>query len=118
MFWDIHVRSLEAQALEPLKALEEMRGLTYSEDEAVGVVVGRLNTIPEYRRLFAEAFAGQTPTAETLGKALAAFQRALTASSAPFDTTPRRVPSGPCQAISNGYRAAYRRATIPVTGGC
>jgi hypothetical protein len=22
----------------------------------------------------------------------------------------------PCQAISNGYRAAYRRATIPVTG--
>jgi cytochrome c peroxidase len=85
MFWDIRVRSLEAQALEPLKALEEMRGLTYPEDEAVAVVVGRLNAIPEYSRLFADAFAGQAPTAETLGKALAAFQRSLTASNAPFD---------------------------------
>src|SRR6185295_4914456 len=26
MFWDLRVRSLETQALEPLKALEEMRG--------------------------------------------------------------------------------------------
>ena len=26
MFWDLRVRSLEAQALEPLKALDEMRG--------------------------------------------------------------------------------------------
>jgi cytochrome c peroxidase len=85
MFWDIRVRSLEAQALEPLKALEEMRGLTYPEGEAVGVVVGRLNAIPEYRRLFAEAFAGQAPTADTLGKALASFQRSLTATNAPFD---------------------------------
>jgi len=33
-----------------------------------------------------------------------------------FDrTTPRRVPSGPCQAISNGYRAALRRAINRVT---
>ena len=62
-----------------------MRGLTYPEGEAVGVVVGRLNAIPEYRRLFAEAFAGQAPTANTLGKALASFQRSLTASNAPFD---------------------------------
>ena len=90
MFWDIRVRSLEAQALEPLKALEEMRGLTYPEGEAVGVVVGRLNAIPEYRRLFAEAFAGQAPTANTLGKALASFQRSLTASNAPFDSVHAR----------------------------
>jgi cytochrome c peroxidase len=26
IFWDLRVRSLETQALEPLKALEEMRG--------------------------------------------------------------------------------------------
>ena len=29
MFWDLRVRSLEAQALEPLKAFEEMRGDAY-----------------------------------------------------------------------------------------
>jgi cytochrome c peroxidase len=28
MFWDLGVRSLEAQALGPLKALDEMRGGT------------------------------------------------------------------------------------------
>ena len=39
MFWDLRVRSLEAQALEPLKALEEMRGGAYSEDHAVAAVV-------------------------------------------------------------------------------
>ena len=35
MFWDNRVRSLEAQALEPLQAMEEMRGTAYSEDAAV-----------------------------------------------------------------------------------
>src|SRR5688572_26791998 len=85
MFWDVRVRSLELQALEPLKALEEMRGRTYPEDAVVETVVERLNAIPEYRRLFTAAFAEQAVRAETLGKALAAFQRSLTANDAPFD---------------------------------
>jgi cytochrome c peroxidase len=46
MFWDSRVRSLEAQALEPLKALEEMRGTAYPEDDAVEAVVERLRAIP------------------------------------------------------------------------
>src|ERR1700674_1370897 len=43
MFWDMRVKSLEKQALEPLKALEEMRENTYPEgDEAVAKVeIGR-----------------------------------------------------------------------------
>ena len=56
MFWDLRVRGLEAQALEPLKALDEMRGGTYPEDRAVPAVVSRLNAIAEYRQLFAGAF--------------------------------------------------------------
>ena len=43
MFWDVRAKGLEAQALEPLKALEEMRGRTYAEDKAVDAVVARLN---------------------------------------------------------------------------
>ena len=86
MFWDLRVRSLEAQALEPIKALEEMRGGAYPEDRAVPAVVSRLNAIPEYRRLFARAFAGSTPVNDgNLGRALAAFQRTLVAANAPFD---------------------------------
>jgi len=86
MFWDMRVRSLEAQALEPLKAPEEMRGNAYDEDHAVAKVVARLNAIPEYRRLFARAFGGSQPvTAQNLGRALAAFERTLVTPDTPFD---------------------------------
>jgi cytochrome c peroxidase len=97
MFWDLRVQSLEAQALEPLKALEEMRGGAYPEDGAIAAVVARLTTIAEYRRLFARAFGGGNTAVnqENLGRALAAFQRTLVAANAPFDRTiPERVPSG------------------------
>src|SRR6267142_2253464 len=43
MFWDVRARSLEAQALEPLKTFEEMRGNAYPEDRAVSTVAARLN---------------------------------------------------------------------------
>ena len=86
MFWDLRVRSLEAQALEPLKALDEMRGATYSEDRAVPVVVSRLNAVAEYRRLFARAFAeSRSVNTRNLGRALAAFERTLVVSNTPFD---------------------------------
>jgi cytochrome c peroxidase len=59
-------------------------------------VVARLNANTDYRQLFARAFGGRQPiTGEQLGKALAAFQRSLTANNAPFDrTVPVKVPSG------------------------
>ena len=86
MFWDMRVRSLEAQALEPLKAVEEMRGGTYDEPHAIPEVVARLNAIPEYRQLFARAFGGRKPvTAQNLGRALAAFERTLVTADSPFD---------------------------------
>lgn len=86
MFWDLRVRSLEAQALEPLKAVDEMRGATFAEDRAVSAIVSRLEANAEYRRLFARAFGGQAPVTElTLGRALAAFERTLVAANSPFD---------------------------------
>lgn len=86
MFWDMRARSLEAQALEPLKASEEMRGDAYDENHAVAKVVARLNAIPEYRQLFARAFGGSQPvTAQNLGRAIAAFERTLVTPNTPFD---------------------------------
>jgi cytochrome c peroxidase len=86
MFWDLRVRGLEAQALEPLKALEEMRGDAYPEERAVPAAVARLAAIPEYRRLFARAFDERNPVNQlNLARALAAFQRTLVAANAPFD---------------------------------
>ena len=86
MFWDLRVRSLEMQALEPLKALEEMRGNAHPEERAVDAAIARVRAIPEYRRLFALAFGPGSPVSErNLGRALAAFQRTLVTANAPFD---------------------------------
>src|ERR1700674_588396 len=87
MFWDMRVKSLEKQALEPLKANEEMRGNTYPEgDEAVASVVAKLQANAEYRSLFAGVFGSAQPvSAENLGRAIAAFERTLLANNSPFD---------------------------------
>lgn len=86
MFWDKRVRSLEAQALEPIKALEEMRGTAYREDAAVETVVLRLRGIAEYATLFQRAFGAGTPIdAPRLAQAIAAFERTLVAMDSPFD---------------------------------
>ena len=86
MFWDMRVTSLEAQALEPIKAFEEMRGDAYGQDKAVGAVVARLNATAEYRALFRKAFGGEDAvSAGNLAKALATFERTLLANNSPFD---------------------------------
>ena len=86
MFWDMRTKSLESQALEPLKSHEEMRGNTYPEDEAVARVVAKLQANAEYRSQFAGAFGSEQPVnAENLGRAIAAFERTLLANNSPFD---------------------------------
>jgi len=85
MFRDSRTRSLEAQALEPIKTLEEMRGTTYSEDVAVDSVLARLRAIPEYVTLD-EVFGTDSPIgAQQLADAIAAFERSLVAMNSSFD---------------------------------
>jgi len=106
MFWDVRALSLEQQALEPIKALEEMRGSTYPEATAVDTVVARLAANAAYRRLFAEAFGGEQPvTADNLGKTLAVFQRSLTAVQSRFD----RYMRGESDAMSASELRGMRR---------
>ena len=86
MFWDERAKSLEKQALEPIKALEEMRGKNFSEDEILNVVVERLKEIPEYQKLFEQAFEkNNSVTIENLSKAIAAFERTLVTNNSRFD---------------------------------
>jgi len=106
MFWDVRALSLEQQALVPLKSLEEMRGHAYPEDKAVDAVVTRLAAIADYRKLFTEAFgAGQTVSSTNLARALAAFQRSLTATRSPFD----RYMRGDTGAMSSEQLRGMRR---------
>jgi cytochrome c peroxidase len=105
MFWDRRTRGLEAQALEPIKALEELRGTAYSEDAAVGHVVTRLRNIPEYVELFRNAFGpGTSIDASQLGQAIAAFERTLVAMDSPFD----RFRAGDANALTAQQRRGLR----------
>jgi cytochrome c peroxidase len=87
MFWDLRVSGLEAQALEPIKSAEEMRGDVYTETAAVETVVARLRAIPNYVTQFNTAFGGgkASVTALNLSRALAAFERTLVAVDSPYD---------------------------------
>src|SRR5690606_27910599 len=86
MFWDSRVKSLEVQALQPIKPLSEMRGRHIADHDIMQVVIKRLKAIPEYKRLFKTAFNGEESITETnLGKALASFPRSLIANNAWFD---------------------------------
>jgi cytochrome c peroxidase len=86
MFWDSRVRSLEAQSIEPIKTLEEMRGNAYSEAVAIDSVVARLKRIPQYQQLFQSAFGNaQSITATNMGIAIASFERTLVANNSRVD---------------------------------
>ncbi len=86
MFWDARARGLEAQALAPLESLEEMRGSGVPEGRGVAEAVGRVSRVKEYRSRFARVFGGSAPvTAENLARAIAAFERTLVTTDAPFD---------------------------------
>jgi cytochrome c peroxidase len=86
MFWDMRVRGLESQALEPIATLEEMRGGTVAAGEAVSAAVARVAHIGEYRDTFQRVFGGSEPvTAGNLARAIAAFERSLLTPDTPFD---------------------------------
>lgn len=85
MFWDDRVKSLELQALEPIKTFEEMRGHGFDETEILDVVVNRLNQIPEYQQMFKTAFGNDGISIENLGKAIATFERSLVTNNSRFD---------------------------------
>jgi len=86
MFWDDRVKSLEVQALEPIKAFEEMRGHGFDADSILQIVVNRVKNIPEYQKLFASAFNEPEAVSVTnLAKAIAAFERSLVTNNSRFD---------------------------------
>jgi cytochrome c peroxidase len=80
LFWDGRAKSLEAQALEPLKADKELA----LDPEAASA---KLRAVPGYVDLFRAAFPAEAEpiTPDNLARALAAFQRSIVTSRAPYD---------------------------------
>lgn len=86
MFWDNRTESLELQALEPIKSLEEMRGDVIPSMVILDTVIHRLKKNEIYLQLFKKAFPNEPqPSTVTLGKAIASFERSLTTANSRFD---------------------------------
>ena len=86
MFWDLRVKGLENQALEPIKAFEEMRGHAYAEASALDIVLNRLSQIDEYRNRFKKVFGAEKAiTKENLAKAIATYERTIIGNNSRFD---------------------------------
>ncbi|MEM6804168.1 MAG: cytochrome-c peroxidase [Bacteroidota bacterium] len=115
MFWDVRAKSLEKQALEPIKSLEEMRGRAYSENEILDEVVQRLQGIPEYQTLFEAAFGGgKAINEQNIAKAIASYERTLLTNKSRFD----RYMRGDEQAISISEKEGFEQFIESGCGSC
>lgn len=85
MFYDNRVSSLENQCLGPLFNEKEMLGPEYTKKEYQRILVGKLQSIPQYRGLFHQSFGDSTPTLLRITQAIATFERSLITPNAPFD---------------------------------
>ena len=79
LFHDGRENSLEQQIWGPLLARNEMG------NPSVGRVMQQISAIPEYRELFERAFDGRPVSMETVGMALASYERVLVSANSPFD---------------------------------
>ena len=79
LFHDGREDSLEQQVWLPLLAHNEMA------NPSVGYVINKIKGIKDYDGLFEQAFDGKGPTMETVGMALASYQRALNSGNSRFD---------------------------------
>lgn len=95
LFHDGREENLEQQVWAPLLARNEMA------NPSVGAVLGKLRRLPDYAGLFEAAFDGRGPGMETVGMALAAYQRALLSADSPFD---RYRYGGDADALSDSAR--------------
>ena len=78
-FHDGREDSLVQQVWSPLLARNEMA------NPSIGYVINKIKGIKEYQGLFEAAFDGEGPTMETVGTALASYQRTLNSGNSRFD---------------------------------
>ncbi|MEL7532410.1 MAG: cytochrome-c peroxidase [Bacteroidota bacterium] len=116
MFWDMRTKSLENQALEPIKSLPEMRGDQIPEAEILDRVVARLKSIPAYQSMFAKAFPDERTaiSVTNLAKAIACYERTLVTNNSRFDKFMR----GDESAISISEKEGFQQFILSGCGNC
>ncbi|MCU7861159.1 MAG: photosynthetic protein synthase I, partial [Candidatus Thiodiazotropha sp. (ex Lucinoma kastoroae)] len=107
LFHDGREDTLEQQAWGPLLAKNEMG------NPSIGHVLNKIRGIPEYQGLFETAFDGRGVTMETLGMALASYERSLASANSNFD---RWYYAKDTQALSSSAQRGFELFTGK--GGC
>lgn len=105
--WDGRKKSLEDQALGPMKTPEEMR-------TDFSAALHLLGSIDGYIAMFNKAFPGEAIGEETMAKAIAAFERTVVSKDSRFD----RWLSGDRKAISAQEYRGYQVFIDPERGNC
>ncbi len=77
-FWDGRERTLEGQAVGPIKAAGEM-------NQDMGELIKELEALKGYRDMFQKAYPGEGISEKTIGKAIASFERTVVSTESPFD---------------------------------
>ena len=95
--WDGRFATLEEQALGPIGAAGEM-------NQPLPELIERLSAIEGYLNAFDKAYPGEGVSGKTIGKAIAAFERTVVGTLAPFD----RWRKGERNAISASAQRGFR----------
>ncbi len=102
LFHDGRENSLENQVWGPLLAKNEMA------NPSIGFVIDKLKHLPDYRGRFERTFGGSPPTVETIGMALASYERVLLSGASAFD---RWRYGNQSDALSGSAERGYRLFT-------
>jgi hypothetical protein len=85
MFWDNRAQSLEAQAMGPTSALNEIRGASFDEATIFPEIVTRLSALPAYVAHFDAVFGVDGITKANITRAIATFERTLVDTDSSYD---------------------------------
>jgi cytochrome c peroxidase len=96
LMWDGRAPSLEEQALGPIQASVEM-------NLPMDQLLSKLSSYPGYKPMFERAYPKEGITKETIGKAIATFERTIVSGEAPFD----RWVKGEKKAISESAKRGF-----------
>lgn len=105
--WDGRKKSLEDQALGPMKTPEEMK-------TDLAAAINLLGKLPGYKAMFDKAYPGEPIGEETVAKAIAAFERTVISNDSRFD----RWVQGDRRAISLEEWRGYQLFKDANKGNC
>ena len=105
--WDGRKKSLEDQALGPMKTAEEMHS-------DMSAVLRLLSGIQGYRELFDKAYPGEPISEDTIAKAIAAFERTVVSRDSRFD----RWLAGDRHALTPQEWRGFQVFKDPARGNC